>query len=286
MRCMELALEKGCYETLMKTYSDFVVSCGSQAAAVNVFMSKENNARNVIIMKPGMPGLKKFSLAVIPRHDRLPARAGNVVATAIAPNLIDEAALKSGGENIKRHFSIEGDNFIGLLIGGDNPEFSLTKHSVEKAVEGLLRVCEELRFKLLVTTSRRTSPEVERYLKDRLANEERAAALVIANENNVEGAVAGILSLSAVAAVSGESISMISEAISSGKKVLAFMPEKRRDVVTKHERAIKDLEREGYIDVCAVEALRDAVKSALSDTRRVRKIDDSEKIFEAVRRLV
>ena len=46
------------------------------------------------------------------------------------------------------------------------------------------------------------------------------------------------------------------------------------------------MEREGYIDVCAVEALRDAVKNALDDKRPAKKIDDSEKIFEAVKRLI
>src|SRR3989338_11248691 len=93
MRCMRLCLDNKSYEALMRTYSDFVISCGSSLAPVNIFMSKENNAKNVVIMKPNIfMGLKKFNLAIIPRHDK-PSKARNVLATTLAPNLIDEEAL-------------------------------------------------------------------------------------------------------------------------------------------------------------------------------------------------
>ncbi len=44
----------------------------------------------------------------------------------------------------------------------------------------------------------------------------------------IEGAVAGILDLSDIVTVSGESVSMVSEAIHSSKKVVAFDLEKKK----------------------------------------------------------
>ena len=112
---------------LMKTYSDFVVSCGSSLAGVNIFMSKENNARNIVVMRPGIfLGLKKFKLALIPEHDR-PAKRKNVVPTHLAPNLVNEENIRRDGEILARHVHIGQSGAVGVFIGGDNPEYSLTE---------------------------------------------------------------------------------------------------------------------------------------------------------------
>ncbi len=286
MGCMKACLDKGTYETLMASYAEFVVSCGSSLAPVNIFMSKENNAKNVIIMRSKLiMGLKKFSLAIIPQHDNPPV-AGNVLVTKIAPNLIGEETLKADGERLKKIAHIEKSLVLGLLIGGDNPEYSLTKEIINQVIDNVVKFCEEHDAELLVTTSRRTSAEVDNILKNKLKNNPRCKLLIIANEANVKEAVSGILSLSNVTIVSGESISMVSEGITSGKRTIAFELEKRKDAVTKHEAALKDLEREGYLTVAKAGNLYLAIEKAWQDKAPIKKIEDSDKIFTAVRRLI
>lgn len=286
MRCMRLCLDDKTYRALMKTYCEFVVSCGSAAAPVNVFMSKENNAKNIVIMKPDMAAwLGKFSIAIIPRHDR-PPRAKNVVETMIAPNLIDEEALKRDGEKLKDRVGLKKDKTIGVFIGGDNPEFSLTKDDAASVIDSLVAFSDSHDAELLVTTSRRTSAQAEEAIKERLKGNPRCRLLVVANEKNLDEAVGGILGLGKVIVVSGESISMISEAVSAGKKAVVFALRKKTRGVTKHERALEDLEKEGYIIAADPAGLPSAIEKAFRDTAPRKELKDREKIFEAVRRLI
>ena len=286
MRCMRACLKESSYKTLMRTYSDFVISCGSSLAGVNVFMSIENNARNIVAMKPdALLGLKKFDLAVIPKHDNVPD-AKNVVKTLMAPNLIDEDKLKSDGEKLRKRIGALKDETIGLFIGGDNPEFSMTKETVGLVVDNLTAFCAGHNADLLITTSRRTPRSIENILKEKMKNNPSCKLLVIANENNFDEAVGGILSLSKVQVVSEESVSMISEAIATGKHVVAFKLSRNKAAITKHERVLKTLEDAGYLTVSKVEDLSSALDKAWDSKLAHKKTDDNEKIFEAVRKLI
>jgi Kdo2-lipid IVA lauroyltransferase/acyltransferase len=283
---MRLCLAKASYENLMKTYAEYIVSCGSSLVGVNIFMSKENNAKNVLIMKPAMPFiLHKFNFVIVPKHDNIKPRK-NIIITSLAPNLIDMGELEPAGEKMRSNTGIEKNNVVGFLIGGDNPEYTLSDKVLRKAIEEVLRFCESQGAELLVTASRRTNRVQESILKETLQKHPQCKLLVIANENNPEGSLAGILALSNIAVVSGESISMVSEAVSSGKKVVVFELDKKRIGITKHERALVSLMQSGYISVTKAEGLAAAMELVLNDKSAPKRVDDTEKIYEAMRTLV
>lgn len=286
MRCMKACLTKDCCEDLMAAYCDFVISCGSSLAAANIFMSWENDAKNIVIMKPGMPvGTGKFDLALIPQHDS-PGAAANIVTTHLAPTLIDEGKLKTDAESLRRRVGGLKDNAVGLFIGGDNPEFSLSEETAGSVIDNISEFCKRHDAELMVTTSRRTSGAVEKLLKTRLRGDPRCRLLVIANENNFAEAVGGMLGLCRIAVVSEESVSMISEAIASGRRTVVFRLEKKTGSPTKHERTLQNLERGGYATVAKAEDLVSALEGALKSAAPARPLDDGEKIFKAVRRLI
>jgi len=286
MGLLKLCLEEESYVTLMKTYSEFVISCGSSLAPVNIFMSKENNAKNIVIMKPGGAlRLRRFNLAIIPRHDE-PGTAKNVVVTELAPNLIDEGKTRRDSESMKSRAHLDAKDAVGLFVGGDNPEFTLTGDIMNSVIEGVSRFCDHSAVPLLVTTSRRTSTECENILKNRLKNDPRCKFLVIANEKNFDFTVGGILAMSKIAVVSEESISMISEAISAGRKVVVFRLSKKNDAVTKHERALKSLADEGYVTIAESSNLANVLEKAWNDARPVDPPKDMERIYEALRRII
>lgn len=286
MKCMRYCLEKDSYEGLMNSYAEFIVSCGSRLGPVNVFMSKENNAKNIVIMRPDILSFGKFNLVVIPKHDH-PGSGRNVIETLLAPNLISEDLLKERGVELLKEVPIEsGKKFIGVFIGGDNPEYTLTPEVINGVIDGIIKFCADSGANLLVTTSRRTPGEIESILKKRLESNPICKLLIIANEKNVESAVGGILYHSKVAVVSGESVSMISEAISSGKKTIAFELEKKNKLATKHGEALRNLESDGYLSIAKVGEVYDAVKRAWSGEGSAKKVDDMEHIFEAVRKII
>ncbi|MFA5085189.1 MAG: ELM1/GtrOC1 family putative glycosyltransferase, partial [Candidatus Omnitrophota bacterium] len=184
MGFMKMCLEGNSYDKLMKTYAEFIVSCGSSLAPVNIFMSKENNAKNVVVMDPGIPrGANKFSFVIAPKHDKI-KKGRNIITTTLAPNLVDTRTLEEAAEKFKRDANITKSNVIGLLIGGDNPEFALSDNLLKKTLSDILKICESNDADLLVTTSRRTSKAQESIIKAALRKDPRCRLLVIANENN------------------------------------------------------------------------------------------------------
>jgi hypothetical protein len=248
-------------------------------------MAKENNAKNVIIMKPGIIGMKQFSMAIIPKHDRPPLRS-NVVTTTLAPNLIDRDSMHEYGVKLRDQVNIEKNIVLGALIGGGNPEFAMTKDMANKAISGMIEFCKAYDADLLLTTSRRTPKEVEELIKDRLSKYRFCKLMVIANEKNMDGAVAGILDSCDIVTVSGESVSMVSEAIHSGKKVVVFDLEKRNNHVTKYDRVLDSLEREGYINCAHPADLGTRLDKVWRAVRAIKKVDDRDRTLEAVRRLL
>jgi KDO2-lipid IV(A) lauroyltransferase len=285
MRCLRFCLDEGSYASLMATYADFVISSGSNLAPVNVFMARENNAKNIVVMKQGNVRLSKFDLAIIPRHDR-PGARGNVLVTDLVPNLIDEGRLRADGETLKKRLAMRDGVKVGLLIGGDNPDYILTEETIREVIDGTLKAAERLNAEILLTTSRRTPQAVERILKQKLSGNDRCGLLVIANEKNLDDAVGGILGLSDVILVSGESVSMVSEAVSSGKPVAVFRLKKTTTRRTKQELSLDGLEGLGYIEVIGSGEAGTTIEKLISGAQPLQRPKDMDNIYEAVRRLI
>jgi mitochondrial fission protein ELM1 len=150
----------------------------------------------------------------------------------------------------------------------------------------VLGFCRRNGAELLVTTSRRTPSAVERVIKEALKDEPVCKMLVIASESNPGGTVNGILHLSSLVVVSAESISMVSEAISSGKRTIVFTLEKKRRGATKHERALAMLEREGHLSVGRPEDLPGLMEKARGNRSGRGELRDKQRIYDAVRRLI
>ena len=262
LRCMKFCLKKKSFNEI-KEYADIVISCGASTVAVNAFLKYENNAKGICIMKPGLGRSRKFDLAVLPRHDAPAKPKSNVLITVTAPNRI-----RDKGQGTR-------DKGVGLLVGGDAKNFKLKKDDVEKVVDGVLKIGREI----FVSTSRRTSPEIDKLVKEKLSG--KCKLLVIANENNKQGVVQEIFDKSEVIIVSPESISMISEAVSSGKRVVVF-----GRAGGKYNKAIANLDIQGYIKISAPDKICDTVKKLLLEKPEIKKLNDREKIIKRLEGIV
>ncbi|MEE8360384.1 MAG: ELM1/GtrOC1 family putative glycosyltransferase [Candidatus Omnitrophota bacterium] len=281
---LRLFLKEASFKRITHVYADIVISCGSSLSAVNVFLTRENNAKNCVIMKPGMMPLSNFNVAIIPAHDKPPKR-DNVVITQGAPNIINEESMRDGSNRIREFFELTRGKNIGILFGGDTPEYSLTTDIVDRLIDQVEESIEKLDIGLLVTTSRRTPRSVEELLKKRLDAHSRCDLLVIANEKNVKNAVGGILDLSDMVLVSGESISMVSEAASSGKKTLVFDLEKRRPS-SKHACAIDALARDGYIAKVPVASVGKIINEKYAARDAFKTLDNRDRMYKKLYRII
>ena len=117
----------------------------------------------------------------------------------------------------------------------------------------------------------------------------RCPLLIIANQENVPEAVGGILGLSDINVVSGDSISMISEAATSGKNTVVFYPETKAKVLKasdKHYKFIKNLHQNGYIVASDIKEVASAILDVAKNKVQTKRLDDHMVILEAMRYVI
>lgn len=274
------------FDRIKSTYADCIISCGSSLAGLNLSLKKEFNAKSVVIMRPNIYNIDNYDLAIIPAHDR-PKPKPNIVVTRGAISDLNKESLEKYAGELKKRVNVIKDNVIGILIGGDSKAYTLSPELINDVLDGVLLAADDLDADILVTTSRRTSSAAEKTIKARLSAEERVKLLLIANENNFDGAIEGILGLSNILIASGESVAMVSEAVNSGKRPLVFMPQEKGFLFkTKQESAIKNLEAEQCIAISTPDRLRSDICNLVKGNLKADAASDADLIRAALKKIV
>ncbi len=213
-------LSRECYEKLAPCYADFVISCGSSLIPLSLLIAKENKARKILLMKPSFPFHQtKFDLIVAPRHDA-PVRGKNVIYTEITPNLVSDTTVQKEAEKLTARVGLNGRRVVSIFIGGDTSRYSMQRENVAQAMDRILEAVRASDAQILVTTSRRTRNDIEALVKQKFSADKSCRLVVIANEANIENVTYGMMGVSDTVFVTEDSVSMISEAASSGKNVV------------------------------------------------------------------
>ena len=271
-RWLRWALVSSSAHALESTWATHVVSCGAAAGVVNLVWSRSRNARAVHVMRPPWPLGRRFALRVIPRHDRAVEDARTVV-THGALHTVSSARMAEQAARHRPRWPLRRAVQLGLLLGGDSRGVRLPMPLVAAVVEQVLAAAEALDAELVVTTSRRTSPAVEQWLEQRLAGHPRCPVLVIARRDPADGVVPAILGMAAAVVVSGESMSMVSEAAASDKPVLVFEPQARWPR-PKARRFLSALTASGRLAVVPPAQLGTQLIAAVRETHAVAPVDD------------
>jgi KDO2-lipid IV(A) lauroyltransferase len=282
------------YGRVMKIKTDFIVSCGSSAAGVNNLLSRDHNAKSIVVLKPGILNCRRFDLVILPQHETPPGESKDVhvAITKAAPNLVTPEYQEEQKEQLLKQYSHLKGNLrlkIGLFIGGDSKNILLTEQQIKTLVHQITEAAREINADILATTSRRTPPAIEQMLQKRLRTHAHCPLLILAGRDEVPSAVGGILGLSDINVVSGDSISMISEAASSGKDTIVFTPEVKDPSSrgeSKHEQFIERLNAQGFIFSTDVKDIGHAIYNVAKNKIRTRKLDDHQTILDAVRKVI
>lgn len=281
--CFRRFLDPDSYRALIGRAPDIVISCGSKLSAVNHILSRQNNAKSVVIMRPSFPEIGRFDLVVMARHDR-PPRRKNVVITEGALNLVNEKYLQGQAKAFRQlTHADDSKKTLGLLVGGDTKNFRLQEPSLKMVIKALKETAEESDGQVLVTTSRRTPQQIESQIKEEFGTWPRCSYLVIASQNNIPEAVGGILALSDIVVVSPESISMVSEAANSGKHVLVF---ESGPLDPKHREFLDNFAARGYIKISAPQDMKPAIKELWSERSKGRLPEDNLRVKEALKEVL
>jgi hypothetical protein len=153
--------------------------------------------RTVVLMKPSLPaGL--FDLCLVPGHDRLFWPWSNVERTSGALNRMQPSENRGSEQGL-------------VLLGGPSRHFKWSNEHVRRGIRELIG---SQRLQWTVVASRRTPAELLEGWEDRPAGVEYRGA------DEISGAeLAELIGLSARVGVTIDSISMISEVLTSGAPV-------------------------------------------------------------------
>ncbi len=210
---------------------DAVISAGSYLAPINLAISKKFRTKSICIMTPENISLKEFDLLIVPLHDmtRYPKlkKLKNVFVTICAPNRVNEEKLRIGKQEISNHISIPDSNLkIGIILGGNDQNYFMDRRWVEKLFQVLRFSAPKKNLSYLLTTSRRTPQDVVDFLIEKTSEpvfvyREFAGISRISN-------YFGILGICDILLVTEDSVTMISEACSTGKPVIVLGSGRRK----------------------------------------------------------
>src|SRR3989338_6780342 len=287
-------LTPGSFQQIQRIKAEFIVSCGSVVAGVNNFLSRDYGEKRIVILKPGLLGYRRFHLVILPQHEMRKGRDPRVslVYTEAAPNLITPEYQAEQSRDLLSRYSHLKNNLklkIGLFIGGDSKNIFLYEHQMKVLIHQLTEVAQKINADILATTSRRTPASVEQLLHKRLRKHPRCPLLILAGQDNVPEAVGGILGLSDIQVVSGDSISMVSEAARSGKNTIVFLPELRKKgtgAPNKHLDFIEEAGAQGYILASGIKDIGRAVYDIAKGKIQTKPLDDNPVILEAIRKII
>jgi len=127
------------------------------------------------------------------------------------------------------------------------------------------------------------APEVGSLLTEEFEGYARCELLVIANKKNFPSTIGGILGLSQLVVVSPESISMVSEAASSGKYIVVF---KAANLGRRHNMFLNDLAVNRYIYISEPDEISKTAQRLINERPAVKPLQDTVLVTEALKRIL
>jgi len=187
-----------------KTYDyDIVVGTGSTTAYLTKVLAKKMNAKSVAMMLPR--GFRyNFDLIFAQSHDNPPKQE----------NIIEIPANFSYVETKKIYK--RGKKSIGIVIGGNTKVFTVFKEKLQVQLDAIVKLYTG--YEVAITTSPRTSEEIAHLVESYGFDYE-----VIYSKDPVNP-IADFLEQCETVFITGDSTSMISEAVSYGKANVVILP--------------------------------------------------------------
>ena len=193
-------------------WPDLLIVSGRKSIAAARYIKKQSNGKTftVFIQNPKINS-NNFDMVAAPFHDNYTGE--NVIITNGAPNKITADALANARLEFTPLFKHLPTPRIAVLIGGNSKTHTLTP---EKTIE-IADKLSTLKAGLMITVSRRTGDENIKILKDRLNQPHHY--FYDGLDKNIPNPYLGMLGLADTIIATNDSVSMLSDAGTTGKPV-------------------------------------------------------------------
>ena len=240
-------------DNIRPPWPDLVISGGRRTAPIARYIKRQSERPGgkrcflAHIMHPGpAAGAGAFDLIAVPRHDRPHARLGeaaNLYPVTGAPHRVTGDALAAAGGQWQDAFEKYSRPLVGLLLGGGTRRKTFGKAEARELGASAGRLTKAAGGSLIVTTSPRTG-DIAGQVAAAAASAGAAPELVHRWSPDGENPYLGILALADLLVVTGDSVSMCTEACATGKPVYIYAPPGFS--VAKHSRFQADLFAKGF----------------------------------------
>lgn len=221
-------------------WPDIVIAAGRRTAPVARRVKKESGGAAFLaqVMFPGRAGLPEFDLVAVPSHDRVIVR-GNMLAITGAPHRVTARALADAAARWRGALAYLPRPLIALIVGGSTRRRRFTEAQARALGRAADRMAAAAAGALLISTSRRTGGAA-----DALLAEITAPHHLFRWGEGGDNPYLGYLALADTIVVTGESVSMCSEACGTGAPVYVYAPDAL--IAAKHRRFLGELYAGGY----------------------------------------
>ena len=206
-----LGLERSCTftEELNAPWPDLLIASGRRAIAASRYIKKQSHGKTFTVqIQDPKCSPSNFDLVAVPHHDTL--RGDNVILTHGAPNRLTPQKIESAHNQFANQFGSLPSPRIAVLIGGNSRTHTMTSTIMQNLVTQL----KALNGSLMITTSRRTGEDNLKILQDGLKDTD-----AFIWDGSGENPYHGILTYADHILVTADSVSMISDAGTTGKPV-------------------------------------------------------------------
>ena len=206
------------------------LSAGSSAAPFTLAVGRALGAKTCVIMTPSVLGTDPFDFAILPEHDvsgrpspgaAKGLRTSAALATLGAPNAIVPEKLEEAKEDLLRRFpsGTPGAPAWGILVGGDDANYDVTPLWVRDVLAPIFDAARDAGAEIYLTTSRRTSGDTERAVAE-LSRRRGYVRMVLLASSDDYNPVPGMLGHCGRIFCTEDSVSMVSEAVTAGRRVV------------------------------------------------------------------
>lgn len=194
---------------LIGPWPDLVIASGRKAVAASRYIKKKSGGKTFTVqIQDPKCAASNFDLVAVPYHDHM--RGDNVIVTDGAPNRITFEKLERAKEKFSNLFAPLPAPRIAVLIGGNSRTHKMTPSIMQNLVAQL----KGLNGSLMITASRRTGEDNLRILQEGLKD---TGAFIW--DGVGKNPYHGMLAWADHILVTSDSVSMISDAGTTGKPV-------------------------------------------------------------------
>ncbi len=207
---------------LVPPWPDVIIAAGRRCSPVARHIKDKSKGSTFLvqIMYPGDTGMDEFDLVCVPRHDAISGGA-NILQIVGAPHRVTPERLKSAKKDWQERLGALPGPRISLIVGGSTKRRTFTEQMARELGSAASKMAIQAGGSLMVTTSRRSGDTA-----DSLIEEIEAPARIFKWGAEGENPYLGYLAMADAVIVTGDSVSMCSEAAATVGPMWIYAPKK------------------------------------------------------------